>query len=67
MIGGAAKGAARGATWGAIADDDNVGNDALAGMASSAVGNVMRKPEQVVYKQGAILSFDLTQSVSLDK
>ncbi|MDP0495139.1 MAG: hypothetical protein Q7Q73_02925 [Verrucomicrobiota bacterium JB024] len=66
MLGEAAKGAARGATWGAIADDNDVGNDALAGMASSAVGGVLRKPEQVVYKQGAILSFDLTSPVTLE-
>lgn len=66
MIGEAAKGAARGATWGAIADDNDVGNDALAGMASSAVGGVLRKPEQVVYKQGTILSFDLTSPVTLE-
>ncbi|QYY37171.1 hypothetical protein [Ruficoccus sp. ZRK36] len=65
MIGEAAKGAATGATWGAIADDDNVGNDALAGMATSAVSGVLRKPEQVVYQQGAILSFDLTSPLEL--
>ncbi len=66
MIKDAAGGAAKGAIFGAIANDD-AGDGALGGMAAAAAGGVLRKPDQVVYKSGTILSFDLTQSLQLGR
>lgn len=64
LIKDAAGGAAKGAIFGAIANDD-AGDGALGGMAASAAGGILRKPDQVIYKSGTVLAFDLTQAVSL--
>lgn len=64
MLKDAAGGAAKGAIFGAIANDD-AGDGALGGMAASAAGGILRKPDQVIYKAGTILSFDLSSPLTI--
>lgn len=65
LVKGAAGGAARGAIFGAITDND-VGDSAAGGAAAGAAGGLLRKGNQVIYQQGTVLSFSLTQPLSVN-
>ncbi|WOO43294.1 hypothetical protein [Rubellicoccus peritrichatus] len=65
MLKGAAGGAARGSIFGAITDND-VGDSAAGGAAAGAAGGLLRKGNQVVYQKGTVLSFNLTQPLSVN-